>query len=224
VEQQHKLDLGNKILIKCFGSCRLEPLHNNFNLGSLDINKSIMYSWSTKEILMGINYLKNNNSINNYIGPTKYFGFLENQQNILKYEFLKANAFIIEISSNKAFKCKDKRFWRDFETNYNGLQVYEIDREETKKDMIDIINQLYPRPVLFVTHICTFNYGDRFKYKEIIIDVAKEIGANYFDPSEVFMGYNSNTLLLDKDHLTDFAKDILSEEYKKIVNKVFKTS
>ena len=204
-------------IITILGSCRQHSISKYFNVTS--IQESLNYPHYTSEILQQIQYLKYRNIKTEF---TKYCfrdGLLSNctkeisdvTYNSLKKDFDKTTFFLIEIASRK------KYMWNNLflhhistESLYNffdrdNIIVEDQTDEEIENDIIQIKNELYPKPFVIISHFATYEKGKRYELTQLLkyiclkhnipflnqSDIIKEFGLDILNKEEVLSHYTS---------------------------------
>jgi hypothetical protein len=178
--------------ITILGSDRQEPIKEYFSVSNIQDN--LNYTHCTKEILQEIRYLKYKNIPNEF---TKYCfrnGILSNCEkeisdsdyNDLKEEFYKTTFFLIEIASRISYK------WNNTYINYlakeekygfydiNNIIREELTDEEIEDDIIQIKNELYPKPFIIVSHFSTYETGKRYELIQLLKKICEKLSIPFF--------------------------------------------
>jgi hypothetical protein len=163
-------------LVTILGSCRQTSIESL--LPTTQILSEINCPHYSKEILQQIKYLKyrdipreytrhcfRNNIINNVVVNDDTYTFFKKQ-------FDDTTFFLIEIASRIAYKwnglylhhiAEEDRYHFDDRAN---IIKEDLTDEVIEQDIIEIKNELYPRPFIIISHFATYETGKR--YDEVI--------------------------------------------------------
>lgn len=215
-----------KMLISIFGSCRQDSIAKHFKVSR--VRDGLTYPHYTKEIIQAIKFIKSKG----VISPKNYSVFRNIQMGNkidpiekLWKQFNKTDLFVVEISSKISYE-----FDGDY---YHHVIIDNTERLETPNDNLNIVkriqsddeirediqlikNLLAPKPVIFVTHFCSFETGDRVNLRNLIVREASKIKARVFDPSDLLKNYPITKLTIKEDvinHFSEFAHEVLAGRY-----------
>ena len=203
--------------ITILGSCRQDSISNYYNVSY--IKEKLSFCHYSSEILQAIKYLKYRNIKTEF---TKYcFGsgilskctkeITDENYNFFKNEFDKTTFFLIEIATIKKFKWNNLSLHRicigeqfNFYDRDNIIVEDQTD-EEIENDIIQIKNELYPKPFVIISHFATYEKGKRYELTQLLkyiclkhnipflnqSDIIKEFGLDILNKEEVLSHYTS---------------------------------
>lgn len=154
--------------VALFGTCRLESIRNHFFC--TDFDESISFVHSTKEIIQLIKFITRQIEIPETISQFCFRkGILSRKPVVYSSRFLKqfneSDVFVIEICSMKKYIFQeyylhhlsvDARLHYYKKTPKYILKKTEVqfqDKQEIEKDISEILELVYPKKVLLVSHI-----------------------------------------------------------------------
>ena len=220
-----------KIKVTIFGSCRQDSISKHFS--TTPIRDGLTYPHYTKEIIQAINYVKSEGSLS----PT-HLGVFRNIQlglpikriSALHRYFNETDVFVVEIASRISYEYQGDFFHHfayDQPIGPNGPRIAGVEivtrvqsDDEIREDMATIKSLLDPKPVIFVTHFCTYADGSRGRLRDLVIDEARALGSTSFDPSQMLLNYPAEKLVEDEkviSHFSQFGHEILSGRYQLII-------
>jgi hypothetical protein len=193
--------------VTILGSCRQQPISKYFNVSS--IQDSLNYPHYTKEILQQIRYLKyksiaseqtkfcfRSSLLNKCQSPISEDHFLH-----LNNEFNKSSFFLIEIASRISYKWESTYLHHIAEEpQYN---FYDRDRimkeylsdEDIENDIIEIRNELYPKPFIIVSHFATYKTGKRYELIKLLEKICLKFNIPFLNQSDIVEKYGENILV-----------------------------
>ena len=212
--------------ITILGSDRQEPIKEYLTLSSIQDN--LNYPHYTKEILQEIRYLKYKNIPNEF---TKYCfrnGLLSNcekeisdsEYNNLKKEFDKTTFFLIEIGSRISYKWNNLYMHHIAEEekygfyDRNNIIKEELTDEEIEDDIIQIKNELYPKPFIIISHFSTYETGKRYELIQLLKKICEKLSIPFLNQSDVVKEHGIN-ILVDEPVLAHY-----NEEGSKIIGNI----
>jgi len=238
--------------ITILGSCRQQPIQKYIRVST--IQESLNYPHYSKEILQQIKYLKYKNISNE---ETKYIfrssllnkcqkEITDNDYNILKKEFDDTSFFLIEIASRISYKWNNLYLHHIAESPH--YEFYDRDRiikedltdEEIEDDIIQIRNELYPKPFIIISHFSTYEHGKRYELIKLLQNICDKLNIPFLNQSDVVKQYGNN--IIQKEpvlaHYTDKGSEyigkilldkinqvtIINNSHKKILYQVYYTS
>lgn len=159
--------------ITILGSCRQTPIENYVNVSQ--ILYKLNYPHYTKEILQQIRYLKYKNIPNEFTKYCFQCGLLSNyskeitdfEYDSLKEDFDKSTFFLIEISSD----------------------------EEIEEDIIQIRNELYPKPFIIISHFDTYESSKRYELINLLKNICTKFDIPFLNQSDLIKQYNNDIIL-----------------------------
>jgi hypothetical protein len=214
-------------MITLFGSCRQESLNNLSN----NLNEIISYPHYTKEILEIIKFIKTN-----HISPNETLSVfrspaLNKTKLILNDEiinkFNNSELFFLEIASRKKYEWQGKYihhiFYDDprFNYNKNEIKVTLQTDDEIEKDILEIKKELN-RPIIIISHICTYKTGERYKLAKLLEHICFKNNILFINPTYEFQKLNldiNNFVLPEKiiAHYTQEGHKVIKSIYEKYI-------
>lgn len=218
--------------ITLFGTCRLSSLSTCNNR----IRDEISYTYDTKEILEVIKFIKYNHvtpeqTITTFRTPmlTNQPIYSKNFENI----FEESDTYIIEISSKKTYKYNNFAVHSHLYTMSNDLikkdiEIIKISDEEFENDILEIINELKTRKIIFVSHIVTDEKSSRYELAKLLEQICLRHYLLYINPVREIIkrGYDINDLVLKEEHTNhynDLGHKIIKEIYEDYINLINKS-
>ena len=215
-----------KVLVSIFGSCRQDSIKKHFKVSR--IRDGLTYPHYTKEIIQAIKYVKSRGEIS----PKNFLVFRNIQMDkkvdpirSLWKQFNKTDLFIVEISSRISYESDGDFYHHALIENRDRIQaqISELglikriqSDDEILEDMLEIKKLLAPKPVIFVTHFCTFDTGERVNLRDLVVAGASKINSRVFDPSELLKNYPITKLTIKEEvinHFSEFAHEVLAGRY-----------
>ena len=193
--------------ITILGSDRQEPIKEYFSVSNIQDN--LNYPHCTKEILQEIRYLKYKNIPNEF---TKYCfrnGILSNCEkeisdshyNGLKEEFDKTTFFLIEVASRVSYKWNNIYMHHIAEEekygfyDINNITRKELTDEDIEDDIIEIKNELYPKPFIIVSHFSTYETGKRYELIQLLKKICEKLSIPFLNQSDIVKEHGINILV-----------------------------
>lgn len=219
---KYKSHIAKNFWVTIFGTCRFGKIDYNTNL-----NETISYTHTTKEVLQLIHFLKEEitipppyNTLCFRTAIDKNIGI--NMNNHYKCKFDNTKVFIIELCSKKKYIhnnyilhhiCVDKRM-----TIFNNntprhiLDSYTIETqsdEEIEKDIVEIQKILYPRKVVIVSHYNSKLNDEYIESRNSLVCLLEKICEKYnipfINPREALGQYSQEQVMSDNlGHYTEF--------------------
>lgn len=213
-------------LVTIFGSCRQFPIKQYYQ--TTDIQDLVTYSHYSKEILQLIRYLKYKNITNE---DTRYcFGtnimnncsteINDNLFNFLKTQFDNTTFFLIEIGTRVAYKWKHLYLHGDaIVPKYNfhaidEIKTYDLTDEEIEDDLIQIKNELHPKPFLLISHFATYSHGKRYELINSLEKICNKLDIPFLNQSIIIEKYGKENIIVDEPvlaHYTEYGKTRIGE-------------
>jgi hypothetical protein len=217
--------------ITILGSCRQTPIKNYFNTSK--ILDELNYPHYTKEILQQIRYLKYRNlskistkicfrsgllsKCTNEIDDTKYYSLSE--------EFKKTTFFLLEIASRISYKYNDiylHHISEDKQYNFpyiNNIIKSDLTDEEIEDDIIQIRNELYPKPFIILSHFATYESGKRYELINLLKNICNKFNIPFINQSDIIKEYGNN-IILNEPVLAHYTQEGLDYVGKYIYDKI----
>jgi hypothetical protein len=193
--------------ITIFGSCRQQPIKEYFSVSNIQDN--LNYPHYTKEILQEIRYLKYKNIPNEF---TKYCfrnglvsncekEILDSEYDKLKEDFDKTTFFLIEIASRLSYEwnnlymhhiAEDEQY--GFHSRNNIIRKDMTD-EEIEDDIIQIKNELYPKPFIIISHFSTYETGKRYELTQLLKKICEKMNIPFLNQSDIVKEHGINILV-----------------------------
>lgn len=206
-------------LISIFGSCRQLCIEDY--VPTTFLMNALNYPHYTKEILQEIKYLKTRHMSDNDANVCFRSGLLGQPMSNEKYNYLKAQFnestfFLVEISSRKSYNwnpCKNKNYYMHHiatKEEYGfydraNIIVRDLSDEEIEEDIIQIRNELYPRPLIIISHFSTYNHGKRYELIQLLDRVCKNYNIPFINQSDIVR--DNPHLLVNEPILTHYTDE-----------------
>ena len=212
--------------ISIFGSCSQTVISSI--TPTSDIHKRINYTHYTSEILQQIRYLKYRNIPDEY---TKYCfraGLLshcstpigDETYSILKSVFDNTTIFLVEIASRISYKWNGLYMHHiATEDSYgfydrHAIEQRDLTDEEIEEDLIQIRNELYPKPFIVISHFAT--YPDRKNSDELtqlLQSICLKFNIPFLNQSDLIAKYGERILSPEPvlAHYTEEGRQIVGE-------------
>ena len=220
-----------KIVVTVLGSCRQDSISRHFK--TTPIRDGLTYPHYTKEIIQEINYVKSKGIISpKHLGVFRniQMGFPVKSLRTLNKWFYKTDVFVVEIASRISYEFDGDYFHHvayDEPLGPNGPRISGVEivarvqsDDEIRKDMETIKSLLAPKPVVFVTHFCSYTDGSRAKLRDLVIEQAHALQCASFDPSQMLAVYPLDQLVEQEpviSHFSSFGHEVLSGRYQLII-------
>jgi len=214
--------------VSILGSCRQESIRENFNV--TDIKEGLTFPHYTKEIIQAIRFCKGISDINLENSKICFrTGILENREidwNCFKEDFDNTDIFVIEIASRLSYEWNNMYLHHiQTEEKYNfkyrnEIKVRELTDLEIEEDIKSIVDLVYPKPVLIISHISTYNYGKRYELIKLLENICSRLHIPFYNPSLLLNEYTKDKILCDEkviSHYNNFGYKILGEKYKELI-------
>jgi hypothetical protein len=188
---------------------------------------NLTYSHYSSEILQVIKYLKYRNIKNEF---TKYcFGtglmskctkeITDENYNFLKNEFNKTTFFLIEIATIKKFKWNNLSLHRICTTEQfefydrDNVVIEDMTNEEIENDIIEIKNELFPKPFIIISHFSTNEEGKRYELTQLLKNVCLKYNIPFINQSDIIKEFGID--IIEKEeilaHYTNEGKEIVGK-------------
>lgn len=217
--------------ITIFGSCRQTPIKNYLQVSN--ILDELNYPHYTKEILQQIRYLKYKNIPNNL---TKYCfrssllnrcqtEISNDSYNKLKNDFDRSSFFLLEIASRISYKYNNlylHHIAEDPQYNFpdrNKIIKEDLTDEEIEDDIIQIRNELYPKPFIIISHFATYESGKRYELIKLLENICKKFNIPFINQSDIIKKYDNN-IILNEPVLAHYTKEGLEYVGKYLYDKI----
>jgi hypothetical protein len=217
--------------ITILGSCRQTPIKEYFNTSSILDN--LNYPHYSKEILQQIRYLKYKNIPNS---DTKYCfrnGLLskciseitDNEYSKLNKDFNSTTVFLVEIASRISYRwnnlylhhiAEEDNFCFPFK---NEIIKQDLTDEEIEDDIVQIRNELYPKPFIIISHFATYESGKRYELIKLLNDICNKYNIPFINQSDIIKIYN-NDIILNEPVLAHYTQDGLKKVGKYLYDKI----
>ena len=220
-----------KIKVSIFGSCRQDSISKRFS--TTPIRDGLTYPHYTKEIIQAIKYVKSKGAIapkNLAVFRNTQLGLPIRRVSALHKHFNETDVFVVEIASKISYEYEGDYFHHfayDQPIGPHGPRIEGVEivarvqsDEEIRQDMATIKSLLEPKPVIFVTHFCTYAGGSRAQLRDLVIEEARVLGSASFDPSQMLLNYRAEKLVEDEkviSHFSQVGHEILSGRYQLII-------
>jgi len=217
--------------ITILGSCRQIPVKNYFNTSK--ILNELNYPHCTKEILQQIRYLKYKNieqELTKYCFCSKLLNNCESEitddeYNILKEEFDKTSFFLVEISSKISYKWNNLYLHHiATEDRYcfydkNNIIKSDLTDDEIENDIIQIRNEVYPKPLIIISYFSTYESGETFELIQLLKNICEKLNIPFLNQIDIVKEYGSN-ILINESVLAHYTNDGLNYVGKILFDKI----
>jgi hypothetical protein len=206
--------------ITILGSCRQTPIEQHCKVTG--ILENLNYPHYTKEILQQIRYLKYKHipaELGKFCFRSGLLSKCEKQltdhaYNILKGQFNNTTFFLVEIASRISYKWRDlylHHIAENEEYNFydkNNIVKTELTDEEIEDDIIQIRNELYPKPFVIISHFATYDSGKRFELITLLKNICQKLQIPFINQSDIVKQYGRDIILNEPilAHYTDKGK------------------
>jgi hypothetical protein len=217
--------------IVTFGSCRQHPIGKYFEVSPLQ--EYLTYPHYSKEILQAIQFSKGTVSLSGEESMRCFrTGILQKKpvsQALCMSELKSSDIVVIEIASRISYEYNN-RFVHHILTekgygfgDIENIHTRDIQDDELKEDIIKIKELLHPKPLIIVCHLYTRKTGKRYELIQALLDISNELNIPLINPSKLLEKYEAKDIYLDEPilaHYTEYGKQVIAEEYKKVIYKV----
>ena len=180
--------------ITIFGSCR--QLSVSAHAPTTSIMNDLNYPHYTKEILQEIKYLKTRHLCDQDANVCFRSGLLGQPMSNQKYEYLKSQFdsstfFVVEIASRISYEWNGHYMHHIAEEDQYGfydranIRRRDLSDEEIEEDIIQIRNELYPRPLIIISHFSTYNHGKRFELVQLLSRICNHYNIPFINQSDI---------------------------------------
>lgn len=192
--------------VSIFGSCRQTAISSHVH--TTDILDHLNYPHYTSEALHQIRYLKYGNipeehtkycfrsglitRCSSTISKTKYA--------VLKTQYDNTTIFLIEIASRLSYK------WNNLYMHHiaigkkhefydkDKIEIRELLDEEIEEDIVQIRNELYPKPFILISHFATYTHGKRYELVQLLNRICTKYNIPFLNQSDVVSKYGTQIL------------------------------
>lgn len=206
--------------ITILGSCRQTPIEQYYSVTK--ILENLNYPHYSKEILQQIRYLKYKNIPAELSKFCFRYGLLnkcdkqvtDHVYNSLKEQFNTTTLFLVEIASRISYKWNElylHHIAENDEYNFydkNNIVKEELTDEEIEDDIIQIRNELYPKPFIIISHFATYESGKRFELITLLKNICQRLKIPFINQSDIVKQYGRDIILNEPilAHYTDKGK------------------
>lgn len=216
--------------ISIFGSCRQHSISNHFL--TTNIQEQLTYPHYTKEIIQAIDFC---NGV--HYDNTQYMfrtGILQNRpiynQEELMKEYNESDVIVVEIASRIVYKWNNIYVHHILtESEYGFDQREQIiqyiqTNDEIEQDLLKIKTLVYPKKLLVVSHIYTYNYGKRYNLVTLLEQLCLKYNIQFLSPSE-YMANEKDVYVNESvlSHYTEKGHHIIGKLYRSIIENIYKT-
>ncbi len=217
--------------VTIFGSRIKESIREYLTLTS--IQDKLNYPHYTKQILQEIYYLKYRNipsEMTKYCFRNGLLGHCDKEITEIesvnsKEDFDKTTFFLIEISSRTSYKWNNL-YTRDIaeEEQYgfhskNNIIKKEMTDEEIEDDIIQIKNELYPKPFIIFSYFETYECGRSNESTQLLKKICEKMNIPFLDQSEILKEHGISIPINEQD-LPDYNKEVSRIICKKLFDKM----
>jgi hypothetical protein len=219
--------------ITILGTCRQIPITQYLPMSQ--ILEKLNYPQYTKEILQEIRYLK----YKNLSTETKYCfrssllnkcvsEISDIEYNNLKCEFDKTTFFLIEICARTAYKWNNVYLHRIAEDpQYEFINKDDIIKEfltdeEIENDILQIKNELYPKPFIIISHFATYEQGSRYELTQLLKKICQRLNIPFLNQSDIIKLYGTDIIVKEPKlvHYNAFGQHIVGKILLNKINEV----
>jgi hypothetical protein len=217
--------------ITIFGSCRQEPINKYFNVS--DILSELNYPHYTKEVLQEIRYLKYKNISNENTKFCFRSGLLNKcnreindfEYDKLKKQFHDTTFYLIEIASRISYKwnnlymhhiCEEDKYCFPFKSD---IIKQELIDEEIEDDIIQIRNELYPKPFIVISHFATYESGKRYELIKLLENICQKYNIPFINQSNIIKHFG-NEIIVQEPVLAHYTQEGLEYVSKILFDKI----
>ncbi|AYV75274.1 MAG: hypothetical protein Terrestrivirus1_148 [Terrestrivirus sp.] len=225
-------------IITIFGSCRQHSIKNHFTV--MNIQECLGYPHYSKETIQEIKLLKNLLNYNDLphcfrtdLLNRKSLSITPEQLSGLRDEFINTDVFIIEIASRISYEYEGKYTpYAVIDPQYNipfrnDIKICYQSDQEIENDIIEIIKLLAPKPVIIISHICSYSHGKRYELAKLLENICLRHHIVFYNPSVLTESHKYSDLYVPESvlaHYTDYGHNIVSLEYKKLIDNVLNST
>lgn len=205
-------------LITILGSCRQKPVAEHVRV--TNILDELNYPHYTKEVLQQIRYLKYNDIAQEKTRFCFRTGLLtrlpicSEKRMELASQFEATTLFLVEIASRLTYR------WSNVYVHHvahgdreilDSIVMEEQSDEEIEADIVKIRNELYPRPMVIVTHFATYAHGKRYELIQLLERISKRYSIVFLNQSNIVQQHGSQILVQEPvlAHYTDIGNKIV---------------
>jgi hypothetical protein len=227
--RKYNLDFHTRrIKVTVLGSCRQDSIFKSFAVDN--IRDGLTYPHYSKEIIQVLDLMRG--KINYSELHPKCFRNQQLNESVLKTKSLKqsftdSQIFVVEIASRISYKLDGSYFHHEAIDNPDRKVISIIERNkivietqsdsEIVSDMGKILEICNPRPVLFVSHLSTYEHGSRYELTKLVERTANELGAGFFNPAQILLNHPLEKVIVPEpvvSHFTDFGHEVLQGRFK----------
>lgn len=219
-------------IVTVFGSCRQDSV--SAVSPTTAIRDGLTYPHYSKEVLQAIRFVADISEPR----PTSLAAFRNTQigerlvsRRRLHRQFLATDVFIVEIASRLAYEVAGD-YWHHHAIDSGSMSEFSDgelrkrrqDDSEVLGDLFAISELLSPKPVVFVTHICTRSEGDRAQLRNLVVEFCHANGAAVIDPV-ASLGEPIDSLVqpeLVLAHFTEQGHARMAEIYGQVIRSVWR--
>jgi hypothetical protein len=217
------------MIVTILGSCRQETIKDIENITVTSIQDDVSFPHYSSEILEVIKFCKYGDISPEETTTVFRTPILQNKpiflNSSIKRDFESTNIFVIEIASKKTYKFNGRfvhHILYDLEEHRDKyghkIQIFDESDEEIE-DNILLMKKELNRPILIVSHICTYNSGSRFDLTQTLEKICDKHNIPFLNPGKELLkrGYNVIDLLHEEErlgHYNDTGKSIIKDIYK----------
>lgn len=212
-------------IVTVYGSCRQHSIKN-----TTCILEELTYPHYSSEILQAIRYCKYNNISPENTQHCFRTGLLckrsVNYHNI-KSAFDCTDIFIIEIASRKSYMWNNLFMHHiAIEDAYNfydrkNVQVKRETDEEIEQNLIDIRKELHPKPFIVISHITTYNHGERYELTKLLEKLTDKMDIPFLNPTILLNKFPVESIMTIEPtnvHYNQNGHAIISSYYERLIN------
>lgn len=123
-------------------------------------------------------------------------------------EFDNTSLFLVEITSRRTISYE-----------------YELSDDDIETDILALRQELYPRPLVIISHICTYKNGERYELTCLLKKICMKYDIPFFNPTSLYDNFGSCILLHPLNtHYSLEGERLITQVYLYMINAILKTS
>jgi hypothetical protein len=209
--------------VTIFGTCRQHSIKDIFNISS--IQENLTYPYNTRELIQAIQFCKGYFFTKDSTQYRFRSGILNksvlDQEKFID-EYNSSDIIIIEIPSRNYHTYKDMVVHQILENS--DVIKHRLNDNEIENDIIKIKELLYPKPFIIVSHVYTYNYGERYQLVKLLDNLTNKYNIPFINPNDTLHKYNNVFINESKlSHYSDYGHLLMREVYRNKIIEVLTT-